>query len=139
MIDRERANSRPAGIFFVGRAPSRYARTPTCPHRPVTTDAIVVLCSCPDEPTAAQIAGQLVAEHLAACVQRLPGVRSVYRWEGAVRDEPEVLLAIKTTESAYQALEMRLKALHPYDVPEIIALPIVAGSGDYLSWIAAES
>jgi len=105
----------------------------------VTTEAIVVLCSCPDEPTARHIARELVAERLAACVQRVPGVQSVYRWEGVVRDEPEVLLAIKTTGSCYQALEMRLKALHPYDVPEIIALPVVAGSSSYLSWILSES
>ena len=105
----------------------------------MTTDAIVVLCSCPDEPTAERIARELVAAHLGACVQRLPGVRSVYRWEGLLQDEPEVLLLIKTTKSLYQALEMRLKALHPYDVPEIIALPVVAGSGEYLGWIAAES
>jgi periplasmic divalent cation tolerance protein len=105
----------------------------------VTTDAIVVLCSCPDEPTAERIARALVGERLAACVQRMTGVRSVYRWEGLLKDEPEVLLVIKTTNSAYRALEMRLNALHPYDVPEIIALPVVAGSGTYLSWVGAES
>ena len=66
-------------------------------------------------------------------------MRSVYRWEGLLRDDAEVLLLIKTTNSAYQALEMRLKALHPYDVPEIIAFPVVAGSAEYLSWVMAES
>jgi len=105
----------------------------------VTTDAILVLCSCPDEATAADIARELVRDRLAACVQRLAGVRSVYRWDGLLKDEPEVLLVIKSAISTYQALEMRLKALHPYDVPEIIALPVVAGSGEYLSWVTAES
>jgi periplasmic divalent cation tolerance protein len=105
----------------------------------VDPEAIVVLCSCPDEPTAEHIARELVGARLAACVNRLGGVRSTYRWEGQVRDEPEVLLAIKTLRSRYGELEMRLKALHPYEVPEIIALPVVAGLGGYLAWIGAES
>jgi periplasmic divalent cation tolerance protein len=100
-------------------------------------DLIVVLCSCPDEAVAAQLARVLVEERLAACVSRLPGLRSTYAWEGALRDEPEVLLLIKAPQERYQALEMRIKTLHPYEVPEIIALPIVAGSASYLSWLTA--
>jgi periplasmic divalent cation tolerance protein len=102
-------------------------------------DNLVVLCTCPDEDTGRRIAATLVEEHLAACVNRMPGVRSTYRWQGQVQDEPEVLLIIKTVTSRYAELELRLKALHPYDVPEIIALPVVTGSAHYLAWIAAET
>jgi periplasmic divalent cation tolerance protein len=101
------------------------------------TDSIVVLTSCPDEAAAARIAGALLEAGLAACVTRQP-VRSMYRWEGRLMDEPEVLLIIKTLASRFTDLEMCLKSLHPYTVPEIIALPIAAGSAAYLSWLAAE-
>ncbi len=102
-------------------------------------EALVVLCTCPDEDTAERIARELVEARLAACVNRLSGVRSTYRWKDALRDEPEVLLAIKTVRSRYQELEMRLKALHPYEVPEIIALPVLAGAAPYLAWLADET
>jgi len=105
----------------------------------VSSEALVVLCTCPDEPTAERIARTLVEERLAACVNRLPGIRSVYRWNGALQDEPEVLLTVKTVRARYEALEMRLRALHPYDVPEIIALPVVSGAGRYLAWITSET
>lgn len=100
---------------------------------------LVVLCSCPDEATADRIARELVSGRLAACITRLDGVRSIYRWKGAVQDEPEALLVIKTTRLRYEALEMRLKALHPYEVPEIIAIPVQAGAAEYLSWLAEET
>jgi periplasmic divalent cation tolerance protein len=100
---------------------------------------LVVLCACPDDPTAERIARELIGGRLAACVNRLTAVRSTYRWQGAVHDEPETLLIIKTTRSRYEALEMRLKALHPYEVPEIIALPILAGAAPYLAWLAEET
>jgi len=105
----------------------------------MTTEAIVVLCACPDEEIAARIAREVVSAGLAACVNRLTGVRSVYRWKGALRDEPEVLLVVKSTRNRYAELEMRLKALHPYEVPEIIALPVVAGTESYLAWVAEET
>jgi periplasmic divalent cation tolerance protein len=104
-----------------------------------TDEVLVVLCTCPDEPTAERIARALVSERLAACVNRLPGIRSVYRWRGDVQDEPEVLMLIKTTRDRYQALEMRLKTLHPYDLPEIIALPVTIGLDAYLDWVAGET
>jgi periplasmic divalent cation tolerance protein len=103
------------------------------------TDGLVVLCTCPDEPSAQRIARELVSAGLAACVNRLETVRSTYRWQGALQDEPEVLLVIKTVTGRYEALEMRLKALHPYEVPEIIALPILAGSKPYLAWMTQET
>jgi periplasmic divalent cation tolerance protein len=100
------------------------------------TDSIVVLTSCPDEAAAARIAAALLEDGLAACVTRQP-VRSMYRWEGRLVDEPEVLLVIKTLASRFSDLEMRLKSIHPYTLPEIIALPIAGGSATYLSWLAA--
>jgi periplasmic divalent cation tolerance protein len=98
--------------------------------------AIVVFCSCPDEATALDIARVLVTEGLAACVNRLPAVSSIYEWQGQICEASEQLLLIKTTPARYEALEMRLKALHPYEIPEIIAIPVVAGSNQYLTWLA---
>lgn len=102
----------------------------------MTYQNILVLCSCPDEAVAERIARTLVEERLAACVNRISALRSTYRWQGRVEDEPEVLLLVKTSGSRYEALEQRIAALHPYEVPEIIALPIVAGSKAYLDWLA---
>ena len=98
-------------------------------------EPVVVLPTCPDEAVAAKIARELVESGLSACVSRVGPVHSTYRWQEAVQDEPEVLLIIKTVISRYSELEMRLKSLHPYEVPEIIALPVVAGSTDYLDWL----
>jgi periplasmic divalent cation tolerance protein len=98
-------------------------------------DALVVLCTCPDEATAAGIATALLAAELAACVNCVPGIRSIYRWKGQLKDDSEVLLVIKTRAPRYAALEAALRAQHPYDLPEIIALPVVAGSRGYLNWI----
>jgi len=97
--------------------------------------ALVVLCSCPDAAVALDIARELVSQGLAACVNRLGSVTSVYRWAGQVCEESEQLLVIKTTPECYEALEMRLKALHPYEIPEIIAIPVVQGSRQYLDWL----
>jgi periplasmic divalent cation tolerance protein len=98
-------------------------------------EPIVVLTTCPDQATAASIARDLVESGLAACVNRVGPVHSTFRWQGAIQDEPEVLLVIKTVIPRYSELEMRLKTLHPYEVPEIIALPIVAGAANYLGWL----
>jgi periplasmic divalent cation tolerance protein len=100
---------------------------------------ILVLCTCPDDAVAAGIAAALVDERLAACVNRVTGVRSTYLWQAERQDEPEVLLLIKAAGARYQALELRLRALHPYQVPEIIVLPIVGGSASYLAWLTAQS
>jgi periplasmic divalent cation tolerance protein len=99
--------------------------------------AILVLCTCPDEAVAVDIARVLVKEGLAACVNRMAPLTSIYQWEGLLCEAPEQLLLIKTTPARYEALEMRLKALHPYEIPEIIALPVVAGSSQYLAWLNA--
>lgn len=99
---------------------------------------LIVLSTFPDGDTAARIARTLVDEQLAACVNLVPTVRSVYRWQGAICDEAEALAIIKTTAERYAALAARLAELHPYQVPEIIALPIAAGHAPYLAWLAGQ-
>ena len=87
----------------------------------------------------AGIARTLVDESLAACVMIVPTVRSIYRWQGAVEDESEALGLIKTTSDRYTALEARIAELHPYDVPELLALPVVAGLPEYLEWLRSST
>ena len=99
-------------------------------------DAIVVLVTAPSGEVAGTIARTVVEERLAACGTVLPGVRSIYRWDGKVQDEPEVLLVLKTQRRHFPALRDRILALHPYEIPEVIALPVEAGSDAYLDWIA---
>ncbi|MBS0381831.1 MAG: divalent-cation tolerance protein CutA [Proteobacteria bacterium] len=101
--------------------------------------ALLCLSTCPDAETATRIARALVEERLAACVNRVPGIASTYRWQGAVLEDAEVLLLIKTTRERFEALRARLIELHPYEVPELIALDIAAGNPAYLQWIAAET
>jgi periplasmic divalent cation tolerance protein len=103
---------------------------------PASTEPLVVLTTCPDEATASRIGRALVESGLAACASRVGPVHSTYRWQGAIQDEPEVLLLIKTVAARYAELEMRLKSLHPYETPELIALPVVRGSAEYLAWMA---
>jgi periplasmic divalent cation tolerance protein len=98
-------------------------------------DPLVVLITAGSQPEADELAGALVDDELAACVTVVPGVTSVYRWEGQVRREPEWLLIVKTRQDMLSDLVRRVQALHSYDVPEIIALPIVGGSEAYLRWL----
>lgn len=100
---------------------------------------LMILVNVPDEATAHLMARSLVEGRVAACINILPGVRSVYRWQGKIEEAQEVTLLIKTTQARYVDLEAAVKAAHPYDVPELIALPIVAGLPEYLSWIAKET
>lgn len=101
----------------------------------MTQTALLALTTCPDSATAARIAEALVSERLAACVNELPGLTSVYRWQERLHRDAEILLLIKTTPERLPALESRLKELHPYEVPELIALPICGGSTTYLDWV----
>ena len=103
------------------------------------TQALLVIANCPDEACANRIALAVVEAGLAACVNLLPRVQSVYRWQGAIESASEVPLLIKTTAGRYTELETAIRALHPYDVPEIIALPIAQGLPAYLDWLAAET
>jgi periplasmic divalent cation tolerance protein len=103
------------------------------------TDALVVLVTTPSPERAAEIARALVEERLAACGNVVPGLRSIYRWEGKVQDDAEALLVLKTTRGRFEALRDRVLALHPYEVPEVLALTVEDGSAKYLAWIAAET
>lgn len=98
-------------------------------------DEIVVFITASKEEEAAAIARVLVEEKLAGCVNVLPDIRSIYRWEGAIEDDREVLMIVKTRRNLFEQLQTRVKELHGYSVPEIIALPIVVGSPDYLAWL----
>ena len=100
------------------------------------TDTCVVLCTCPAD-HAPSIAGALVEEQLAACVNTISGVISTYRWQGEVQTDDETLLIIKSTTAAFSRLSDRLVDLHPYDVPEIVRLDIADGHHRYLQWLAA--
>lgn len=103
---------------------------------PTTADArLVVFVTAPVGELPAQIARALVGEGLAACVNILPQIRSIYFWDNAVQDDAEQLLVIKTTADRYQALEARVRQLHTYEVAEVIALPITHGAADYLTWV----
>jgi periplasmic divalent cation tolerance protein len=99
----------------------------------------VVLVTAPDLETAAALARTLVEEGLVACANVVPGVRSIYRWEGEVQDDAEVLLVAKTAAARCDALAARVRDLHPYDLPEVVVLPVSGGSRDYLDWVIAES
>ena len=103
------------------------------------SESLVVLTNCPDETVADRIARTLVENGLAACVNRLAPVVSIYRWQGTVERAVETPLLIKTTRARYTEVEQSIRALHPYEVPEIIALGIEAGFAPYLRWIAAET
>jgi periplasmic divalent cation tolerance protein len=100
------------------------------------TDAVVVLVTAPTAEKAAELARAVVEEKLAACGNVLPGVRSIYRWKGTVQEEGEALLVLKTQRKRFPELRDRILALHPYDVPEVLALPVEAGAEAYLDWIA---
>lgn len=104
----------------------------------VAADVRLVLSTLPNPEVAARIARTLVEERLCACVNMLPAIRSIYRWQDTVHDEPEVLALIKTTADRYDALAERLRALHPYEVPEILALDVAAGAASYLAWLGEQ-
>ncbi|WP_349261249.1 divalent-cation tolerance protein CutA [Povalibacter sp.] len=101
----------------------------------MTDQVILVLTTCPDSTEAERIAAALVTERLAACVNRVEGVRSTYAWNGQLQDDREVLLVIKTTSGRLGELEARLKALHPYELPELLIVPVSGGNERYLEWV----
>jgi periplasmic divalent cation tolerance protein len=103
------------------------------------TEVLTVLCTCPDPGVAERLANGLVERQLAACVNILPAVRSIYRWQGAVQNDTEALMVIKTPRQPYPELEGWLQEHHPYDVPEVLALRVQSGSEDYVGWILNET
>ena len=101
----------------------------------MTGEALLAYSTFPDLETARRIAQQLVSENLTACANILPVAESIYRWKGKIEHATETLALFKTTSAAYPAFQVRLQALHPYDVPEIICVRIVDGLPDYLRWV----
>jgi periplasmic divalent cation tolerance protein len=99
------------------------------------TSVIVVLVTCPDRTVALRLSRSVVAEGLAACVNIIPGLTSVYRWQGKICQDREVLLILKTRRAAFPSLARRITSLHPYTVPELLGLPVAAGGVDYLAWV----
>lgn len=99
------------------------------------TELMIILCTCPDEDTAARLAKGLVEAGLAACVNILPGVRSIYRWQGSVQDDAEVLLIAKSQAESFGEVERWLTEYHPYDVPEVVGIGADKVSDAYMRWI----
>jgi periplasmic divalent cation tolerance protein len=105
----------------------------------VIDNVLIVLTNCPDAEVADRIARTLIEQKLAACVNRLPAVDSVYRWQGAIERTVEVPLLIKSTRERLPEIQEAIRALHPYEVPEIVAIPVVAGLPAYLRWVVDET
>jgi periplasmic divalent cation tolerance protein len=103
------------------------------------SELMLVITNLPDRTSAERIAETLVTERAAACVNIMAECTSIYRWQGKIEHAGEIPLLIKTTRAAYPQLESALRKLHPYEVPEIIALPVDAGLPDYLNWVAQET
>ena len=101
----------------------------------MTTNALLVYCTCPDDDTAQQLAELVVSKQLAACVNIITGIQSVFAWQGKIEVEDEALLLIKTTEAGLDELQQVLQEQHPYELPEIIAVSITSGLPGYLDWI----
>lgn len=99
--------------------------------------AVVVLCTAPDEASAQELAAQILGEKLAACATLIPGATSLYYWEGKLQQEYEVQMILKTDQQHLDALMVCLKQHHPYKTPEILALPVSHGESEYLSWLYA--
>ncbi len=96
---------------------------------------IMVFCTCPDQDSAASMAENIVAQHLAACINIVPGIKSIYQWQGNVESAQEALMLIKTDADKYDALQKTIKTMHPYEIPEVIQVDISNGLPEYLSWI----
>jgi periplasmic divalent cation tolerance protein len=101
----------------------------------MTDQVILAFTTCPDEATAQTLAAALVQERLAACVNRIAGLRSTYFWDARLQDDSEILLIMKTTTGRLGELQARLTALHPYELPELLAIPVAGGNERYLDWV----
>lgn len=102
-------------------------------------EILLVICNLPDAQTAGQLAQRLIEERVAACVNQLAPCTSTYRWQGNIETAIEVPLLIKTTRAAYPHLEQLIHTVHPYELPEIIAVPVIAGLPAYLDWVSQET
>lgn len=103
------------------------------------TDALIVLTTLPSSDAAAELAKKVVGEKLAACANLIPALRSIYRWQDKLQDENEVLVLFKTRQEQFERLKARILELHPYEVPEVLAIPVEQGYQAYLEWIARET
>ena len=103
------------------------------------TDALLVFTTLPSADKAAELARALVEERLAACANLLPAIRSIYRWQGKLQDENEVVVLLKTRAEHLERLKLRILELHPYEVPEVLAVPVEFGYQPYLDWLAGET
>jgi periplasmic divalent cation tolerance protein len=101
--------------------------------------ALIVFTTLPDSPAAVKLADSLIQARLAACVHILAAGQSIYRWQGKVEHAEEVTLLIKSTDEAYPRLQNAIRSNHPYDVPEILAVPVSRGLPEYLNWLSAET
>ena len=101
----------------------------------MSANHLIILCTCPDKGSAEKIATLLIASGKAACINILPGIISIYKWKGQIETAEEHLLLIKAHKDHYQAIETNLRKNHPYELPEIIAIPIERGLPEYLHWI----
>jgi periplasmic divalent cation tolerance protein len=101
----------------------------------IMTQVIVTFCTCPDKDTAEKIARLLVEGHLVACVNILPNITSIYSWKGQIESAEEHLLIIKSSSQGYQAIETTIRSHHPYELPELIAVPVACGLPEYINWI----
>ena len=99
------------------------------------SELTIILCTCPDTDSGSSLANGLVEAGLAACVNILPSVRSIYRWQGTLQDESEVLLIIKSLAKRFDEIEAWLEEHHPYDVPEVVGISADSVSGAYMRWI----
>lgn len=108
-------------------------------NAPSADDFVVVFVTVPNQDIAATLAKALVQDRLVACVNILPGVRSIYAWQGKLCDDAELLCVLKTRLALFPALRERVVAMHPYEVPEVIAVPLRAGHEPYLAWLRAET
>lgn len=127
----------PMNANLTRRPDLTYASSMTLPTTPDTV--LLCYCSCPDATNAQAIAEALVGERLAACVSCLPGIGSTYRWQGTVTSGSEALLLVKTTAGRLDALKARLLELHPYELPELVAVPVAHGNDAYLDWVRANT
>jgi len=99
------------------------------------SSTLITLCTCPSQTVAEEIANSLVKQGIAACINIIPKVTSIYKWQGKLERDDEALMLIKTDRSRYQDLEQALTTLHPYELPEIIAVPVEQGLTGYLNWV----
>jgi len=102
-------------------------------------EIVIILTNLPDRASALKLAGELVEQRLAACVNVLAECSSVYRWEGRIKSATEVTVLVKTRAQRYDEVEAEIRRLHPYELPEIVAVPVVRGLDEYLEWVAGET